>query len=111
MGSSQWPQGSRLRSVQRLWPWLLLLVALGLVRFSKGAGFADAFALISRPFWPGTAQREWVQSATKQEEAARLLLLEEVSRSGSAQLSTAAAALELIGTGRRKSTESEEVAS
>ena len=77
MGSSQWPQGSRLRSVQRLWPWLLLLVALGLVRFSKGAGFADAFALISRPFWPGTAQREWVQSATKQEEAARLLLLEE----------------------------------
>ena len=77
MGSSQWPQGSRLRSVQRLWPWLLLLVALGLVRFSKGAGFADAFALISRPFWPGTAQREWVQSATKQEEAARLMLLEE----------------------------------
>lgn len=77
MGSSQWPQGSRLRSVQRLWPWLLLLMALGLVRFSKGAGFADAFALISRPFWPGTAQREWVQSATSKEEAARLLLLEE----------------------------------
>ena len=77
MGPSQWPQGSRLRSVQRLWPWLLLLLVLGMVRFSKGAGFADAFALISRPFWPGTAQREWVQSATKQEEAARLLLLEE----------------------------------
>ena len=77
MGPSQWPQGSRLRSVQRLWPWLLLLVALGLVRFSKGAGFTDAFALLSRPFWPGSAQREWVQSATKQEDAARLLLLEE----------------------------------
>ncbi len=77
MGPSQWPQGSRLRSVQRLWPWLLLLVALGLVRFSKGAGFTDAFALLSRPFWPGSAQREWVQSATKQEDAARLLLLEQ----------------------------------
>ena len=77
MGSSQWPQGSRLRSVQRLWPWVALLLALGLVRMSKGAGFADAFALLSRPFWPGSAQREWIATAQQQEQMSRIELLEQ----------------------------------
>jgi len=77
MGSSQWPQGSRLRSAQRLWPWLVLLLVFGLVRLSKGAGFADGFALLSRPFWPGTAQREWVEAAQQQEQISRLELLEQ----------------------------------
>ena len=77
MGSSQWHQGSRLRSVQRLWPWLALLLALGLVRMSKGAGFADAFALLSRPFWPGSAQREWIATAQQQEQLSRIELLEQ----------------------------------
>ena len=76
MGSSQWPQGSRLRSAQRLWPWLVLLLILGLVRLSKGAGFADGFALLTRPFWPGTAQSEWVEAAQQQEQISRLELLE-----------------------------------
>ena len=76
MGSPQWPQGSRLRSAQRLWPWLVLLLVLGLVRLSKGAGFADGFALLTRPFWPGTAQREWVEAAQQQEQISRLELLE-----------------------------------
>ena len=77
MGSSQWPQGSRLRSAQRLWPWLVLLLVLGLVRLSKGAGFADGFALLTRPFWPGTAQSEWVEAAQQQEQISRLELLEQ----------------------------------
>ena len=77
MGYSQWPQGSRLRSVQRLWPWFALLLALGLVRLSKGAGFADAFALLSRPFWPGSAQREWIATAQQQEQLSRIELLEQ----------------------------------
>ena len=77
MGSSQRPQGARLRSIQQLWPWLLLLLALGLVRLSKGAGFADAFALLSRPFWPGSAQREWIETAKQQEQLSRLELLEQ----------------------------------
>ena len=77
MGSSQWPQGSRLRSAQRLWPWLVLLLGLGLVRLSKGAGFADGFALLTRPFWPGTAQSEWVEAAQQQEQISRLELLEQ----------------------------------
>ena len=77
MGSSQWPQGSRLRSAQRLWPWLVLLLVLGLVRLSKGAGFADGFALLTRPFWPGTAQSEWVEAAQQQEQISRIELLEQ----------------------------------
>ena len=77
MGSSQWPQGSRLRSIQRSWPWLALLLALALVRLSKGAGFADAFALLSRPFWPGSAQREWIATAQQQEQMSRIELLEQ----------------------------------
>ena len=63
--------------MKRLWPWLLLLLALGMVRFSKGAGFADAFALLTRPFWPGSAQREWIESAQQQEQLSRLELLEQ----------------------------------
>ena len=77
MGSSQWPQGSRLRSAQQLWPWFVLLLVLGLVRLSKGAGFADGFALLTRPFWPGTAQSEWVEAAQQQEQISRLELLEQ----------------------------------
>jgi rod shape-determining protein MreC len=77
MGLSQWPQGSRLRSFRRLWPWFIFLVVLGLVRLSKGAGFADAFALLSRPFWPGSAQREWIESAVRQDALSRLQLLEQ----------------------------------
>ena len=63
--------------MKRLWPWLLLLLALGMIRFSKGAGFADVFALLTRPFWPGSAQREWIESAQQQEQLSRLELLEQ----------------------------------
>ncbi len=76
MGSSQWPQGTRSRSLKRILPWLALLGVLGIVRWSKGAGFADAYALLSRPFWPGSAQKQWIQSAQQQNDATRLQLLE-----------------------------------
>ncbi len=76
MGSSQWPQGTRSRSLKRILPWLALLGVLVIVRWSKGAGFADAYALLSRPFWPGSAQKQWIQSAQQQNDATRLQLLE-----------------------------------
>lgn len=60
----------------QLWPWLLPLALLGLVRLSKGAFVTDAFALLSRPFWPGTAQSEWLRSARRFEDRARLGALE-----------------------------------
>ena len=47
-----------------------------MVRWSKGAGFVDAYALLTRPFWPGSAQKEWIQSAQHQDDATRLQLLE-----------------------------------
>ena len=74
MGSSPWPQGTRSRSLKRIWPWLALLGLLGMVRWSKGAGFADAYALLTRPFWPGSAQKQWIQSAQQQNDAVRLQL-------------------------------------
>ena len=74
------PGRSRWKGLGRLGPWLLLLLGLLLVRLSKGAGFADAYALISRPFWPGPAQREWVTSAADLEQSARLTLLEQDNR-------------------------------
>ena len=77
MGPTQRPLVFRLRGWRRLWPWLALVAALAAVRWSKGAGFADAYALLSRPFWPGSAQRQWLQSAGSLEQQARLRLLQQ----------------------------------
>ena len=72
MAPSLRPGKSRWRGLGQLSPWLLLVAGLLLVRFSKGAGFADAYALITRPFWPGPAQREWILSARTVEDQSRL---------------------------------------
>ena len=77
MASTLRSGNSRWRGLRRFTPWMLLVVGLLLVRFSKGAGFTDAYALISRPFWPGSAQREWVESATELEQQSKLMLLEQ----------------------------------
>ncbi|MCP9849495.1 rod shape-determining protein MreC [Cyanobium sp. Morenito 9A2] len=45
------------------WPWLVLLLALVGIRLSKGAFLSELYALLSAPFWPGSAQKEWVTSA------------------------------------------------
>ena len=52
------------------------MVLLLLVRISKGAVFADAYALMTRLFWPGPAQREWIQQGAGLEAQAKLGLLE-----------------------------------
>tara|TARA_Y100001968_G_C19423524_1_gene753098 strand:+ start:221 stop:964 length:744 start_codon:yes stop_codon:yes gene_type:complete len=53
-----------------------LLLILGFVRFSKGAGFMDAYNFLSRPFWPGITQKEWLQDSQKLEQSIKLDLLE-----------------------------------
>ena len=68
MAPSLWPGQGRWRGARRLTPWALFLAALLMVRLSKGAGFADAYALLSRPFWPGSAQREWITAASDLEQ-------------------------------------------
>jgi rod shape-determining protein MreC len=65
-----------LRKVAEAWPWWLLLLALLGVRLSKGAGFVDAYALLSRPFWPGSAQSEWLRSAQQLQDQANLQQLQ-----------------------------------
>ena len=65
-----------LQKIADAWPWWLLVLALLGVRLSKGAFFADGYALLSRPFWPGSAQSEWLRSGQKVDDQARLAALE-----------------------------------
>ena len=53
MAPSLWPGQGRWRGARRPPPWVLFLAALLMVRLSKGAGFADAYALLSRPSGQG----------------------------------------------------------
>lgn len=76
MPASRWARLRAARPLQRVWPWLLLLAVLVGVRWSKGAGFTDLYALLSRPFWPGPAQSEWLRSAARVEQEVRISALE-----------------------------------
>ena len=80
MPASRWVRLRALRPLQQSWPWLLLLAALVAIRLSKGAGLVDLYALISRPFWPGSAQSEWLRSAARTEQELRLSALERDNR-------------------------------
>ena len=76
-------RGVRLPSLRLLlsgWPWFGLALVLVLIRLSKGAGFNDLYALASRPFWPGSAQSEWLRSAQKLDQQSRVLQLEADNR-------------------------------
>ena len=65
-----------LQKLLQAWPWCLLLLALAGVRLSKGALFVDGYALLSRPFWPGSAQSERLRAAQRTDQQARLLQVE-----------------------------------
>ena len=72
-------RGVRLPSLRLLltgWPWLVLALLLVAIRVSKGAGFSDLYALVTRPFWPGSAQSEWLRSAQRLDQQSRLGQLE-----------------------------------
>ncbi len=58
------------------WYGFCLVIFLSFVRFSKGALLLDAFSIFSRPFWPGTAQKEWITNGINLEQKIRLELLE-----------------------------------
>lgn len=80
MPATRWLRIGSARPLLAAWPWLLLLAALAVVRFSKGALLSDAYALLSRPFWPGPAQSEWLRSARQLEDQLRLDQLERDNR-------------------------------
>ena len=72
-------RGARFPSLRLLlmgWPWLVLALLLVAIRVSKGAGFSDLYALVTRPFWPGSAQSEWLRSAQRLDQQTRLGQLE-----------------------------------
>lgn len=72
----RWRRSALSRRRPRRWSLFLALVLLLLiVRLSKGALLNDAYALLSRPFWPGPAQSEWLRSARRVEDQARLQAL------------------------------------
>jgi len=76
MPAPRWLRSLALPSPLQALPWLLVALALLGVRLSKGAGLTDAYALLIRPFWPGTAQAEWLRSARRFEDTARIGALE-----------------------------------
>ncbi len=68
------------RLLRRFFPWFCLTGALFVVRLTKGAGFTDIYAFLTRPFWPGQAQRVWIQSALNAEHQAKLNLLQQENK-------------------------------
>ncbi|MEB3360574.1 MAG: rod shape-determining protein MreC [Synechococcaceae cyanobacterium] len=80
MTLARWLRRAAGRPLIQSWPWLLGLLALLLVRLSRGALVTDVYAQITRPFWPGTAQAEWLRSARRFEDQARLAGLEVENR-------------------------------
>ena len=60
-----------------LWKTLTLVFVFGLIRFSKGALFIDAYSFLARPFWPGTAQKEWLQEGQNLAQEIKIRLLEQ----------------------------------
>ena len=61
----------------RFWVIFLFAALLLGVRWTKGAGFLDFYAVLLKPLLPGTAQREWIQEGENIERNIRLRLLEE----------------------------------
>jgi rod shape-determining protein MreC len=76
MPAFRWLRWSAVRPLFGAWPWLLVFLGLLGIRLSKGALLTDLYAQLSRPFWPGTAQAEWLRSARRLEDQARLAQLE-----------------------------------
>ena len=60
-----------------LWNTAALFFVFGFLRFSKGALFLDAYSLVTKPFWPGTAQKEWLKEGQNLAQEIRMRLLEE----------------------------------
>nr|YP_009530708.1 putative rod shape-determining protein [Paulinella micropora]AXY63397.1 putative rod shape-determining protein [Paulinella micropora] len=80
MASARWNYRSRPSHFSVLWSWFLPFCLIFFVRLSKKTGIVDCYSLFFRPFWPGSAQREWLQKASNLEKSSRLLILEADNR-------------------------------
>lgn len=77
MPLGRWPRGPLGSLLSQAFPWIGLLLVLVALRLSKSNAFADAYALASRPFWPGPAQSEWLRSSQRLATDLRLGQLEQ----------------------------------
>lgn len=75
--AARWLRLANAGRALQAWPWLLLLAVLVGVRLSRGAGVADAYALLTRPFWPGPAQSQWLRSAQQLGDQVRIQQLQQ----------------------------------
>ena len=69
--------GFHLLLKSRFWVIFLFGALLFGIRWTKGAGFLDFYAILLKPILPGTAQREWIKEGENIERNIRLKLLEE----------------------------------
>ncbi len=61
----------------KFWSLLVFFLVVYFIRFTKGSVFLDFYSLLTRPLWPGPAQREWLVKANYFEHDIRLQSLEE----------------------------------
>ena len=76
---NEFRQSTRRAKQQRIWLFFLGATALVLVSFMRQtiSGFLmESYAILSRPFWPGPTQLEWIQEAQDVANMERLILLE-----------------------------------
>ena len=69
--------GFHLLLKSRFWLVFLLCSLLFGIRWTKGAGYLDFYAVLLKPILPGTAQKEWIQEGDNIEKNLRLKLLED----------------------------------
>ena len=77
----EFPQSIRRARQQRshllgLGATVLLLALASLVRQGIGGALMEAYALLSRPFWPGPSQLQWLRQAEEVANLEQLILLE-----------------------------------
>lgn len=77
----EFPQSTRRAKEQRsrllgLGAVVLSLTVASLMRQVIGEAFMEAYAVLSRPFWPGPSQLQWVRQAEEVANMERLILLE-----------------------------------
>ena len=73
------PQSTRRARRQRIRLLLsgaLVLALAGLMRQTIGGALVESYAALSRPFWPGPSQLEWVREAEEVANLERLIFLE-----------------------------------
>jgi len=64
------------RRVRLLWFSVIGLVLASLLRQTIGGFLAETYGILSRPFWPGPAQFQWVREAEELADVERLIFLE-----------------------------------